>query len=265
MKVLVVDDHVLIREALRGVLRELDGAATILEASDGAAAMHLIEGHGDLGLVLLDLTLPDRDGFSLLAGIRECHPGVSIVVMSALQDRATVTRALDLGALGFIPKSARREVMLSALRLIFSGGVYIPPQILAREAPTTKHSQGPNQRARVSPADLGRTGRRFLFENYVLDSDRRELHCGGAPVPVEPQVFDLLEYLLRHREQVVSKDDLLSAIWGGRIVSESALSTRMNAARNAIGDSGEEQRLIRTVLRKGFRFVGAVREERAAP
>jgi DNA-binding winged helix-turn-helix (wHTH) protein len=104
-----------------------------------------------------------------------------------------------------------------------------------------------------------------LFENYVLDSDRRELHCGGAPVPVEPQVFDLLEYLLRHREHVVSKDDLLSAIWGGRIVSESALNTRMNAARHAIGDSGEEQRLIRTVLRKGFRFVGAVREERAAP
>ena len=150
MKILVVDDHVLIREALRGVLRELDGAATILEASGGAAAMHLIEGHGDLGLVLLDLTLPDCDGFSLLAGIREYHPGVSIVVMSALQDRATVTRALDLGALGFIPKSAQREVMLSALRLIFSGGVYIPPQILVREEPTTKHSQGPDRRARRS-------------------------------------------------------------------------------------------------------------------
>jgi DNA-binding NarL/FixJ family response regulator len=132
MKILVVDDHVLIREALRGVLRELDGAAAILEASDGVAAMHLIEEHGDLGLVLLDLTLPDRDGFSLLAEIRECHPGVSIVVMSALQDRATVTRALDLGALGFIPKSAQREVMLSALRLIFSGGVYIPPRMVKK-------------------------------------------------------------------------------------------------------------------------------------
>ena len=264
MKILVVDDHVLIREALRGVLRELDGAAVILEASDGAGAMHLIEEHTDLDLVLLDLTLPDRDGFSVLAEIREGHPGVSIVVMSARQDRATVTKALELGALGFIPKSAQREVMLSALRLVFSGGVYIPPQILAREDPTTKPNQGPNQRARFSSADLGRSGR-FLFENFVLDSDRRELHCGGTPVPVEPQVFDLLEFLLRHRERVVSKDDLLSAIWGGRIVSELALSTRINAARSAIGDSGEEQRLIRTVLRKGFRFVGAVREEPAAP
>ena len=265
MKILVVDDHVLIREALRGVLRELDGAAAILEASDGAEAMHLIEQHTDLDLVLLDLTLPDRDGFSMLAEIRECRPGVSIVVMSALQDRATVTKALELGALGFIPKSAQREVMLSALRLVFSGGVYIPPQILAREEPTTKPTHGSNQSALVSPTDSGRTGRRFLFENYVLDSDRRELHCGGAPVPVEPQVFDLLEFLLRHRERVVSKDDLLSAIWGGRTVSESALSTRINAARSAIGDSGDQQRLIRTVLRKGFRFVGAVREERTAP
>jgi TolB-like protein len=94
-----------------------------------------------------------------------------------------------------------------------------------------------------------------------LDTDRRELRRGGAPVAVEPQVFDLLEYLIRNRERVVSKDDLLSAIWGGRVVSESALSSRMNAARTALGDSGEEQRLIRTLLRKGFRFIAEVREE----
>src|SRR5262249_36256509 len=79
---------------------------------------------------------------------------------------------------------------------------------------------------------------------------------------VTPQVFDLLEYLIRNRERVVSKDDLIAAIWNGRIVSESALTTRINAARSAIGDSGEEQRLIKTLPRKGIRFVGAVREER---
>jgi class 3 adenylate cyclase len=75
-------------------------------------------------------------------------------------------------------------------------------------------------------------------------------------------VFDLLEYVIRHRERVVSKDDLLAAVWNGRIVSESTLSTRINAARNALGDSGEEQRLIRTAHGKGIRFVGAVREQR---
>jgi TolB-like protein/Tfp pilus assembly protein PilF len=102
---------------------------------------------------------------------------------------------------------------------------------------------------------------RFLFENYALDTDRRELRCGADAVPVEPQVFDLLAYLIKNRDRVASKDDLVAAIWGGRIVSESALTTRINAARCAIGDSGAEQRLIKTLARKGLRFVGAVREE----
>jgi TolB-like protein len=102
---------------------------------------------------------------------------------------------------------------------------------------------------------------RFLFENYALDTDRRELRCGADAIPVEPQVFDLLAYLIKNRDRVASKDDLVAAIWGGRIVSESALTTRINAARCAIGDSGAEQRLIKTLARKGLRFVGAVREE----
>jgi TolB-like protein len=102
---------------------------------------------------------------------------------------------------------------------------------------------------------------RFLFENYALDTDRRELRRGADAVPVEPQVFDLLAYLIKNRDRVASKDDLVTAIWGGRIVSESALTTRINAARCAIGDSGAEQRLIKTLARKGLRFVGTVREE----
>jgi len=101
----------------------------------------------------------------------------------------------------------------------------------------------------------------FLFDNYALDTDRRELRHGAVAVAVEPQVFDLLAYLIENRERVASKDDLIAAVWGGRIVSESALTTRINAARCAIGDSGAEQRLIRTFARKGLRFVGAVREE----
>jgi TolB-like protein len=100
----------------------------------------------------------------------------------------------------------------------------------------------------------------FQFEDYALDTTRRELRCGSVLVSLEPQVFDLLEYLIRNRQRVVSKDDLIASIWNGRIVSESALSNRLNAARSAIGDSGEDQRLIRTVVRKGIRFVGDVRE-----
>jgi adenylate cyclase len=102
---------------------------------------------------------------------------------------------------------------------------------------------------------------RYLFENCALDIDRRELHRGPKAVSLEPQVFDLLVHLIRHRDRVVSKDDLLDTIWKGRAVSESALFNRINAARKAIGDTGDRQRLIKTLPRKGLRFVGEVREE----
>jgi TolB-like protein len=105
---------------------------------------------------------------------------------------------------------------------------------------------------------------RYLFEDFALDPDRRELLRGTKPVPLEPQVFDLVLFLVRHRDRVVSREDLIASVWNGRIVSESALSTRINAARAALGDSGEDQRLIKTLPRRGLRFVGAVREEQIA-
>jgi DNA-binding winged helix-turn-helix (wHTH) protein/pimeloyl-ACP methyl ester carboxylesterase len=106
---------------------------------------------------------------------------------------------------------------------------------------------------------------RFLFGDYALDLERRELRRGADLVEVEPQVFDLLAYLVENRDRVASKDDLLAAVWHGRIVSESTLTSRITAARQAIGDSGEQQRFIRTVSRRGFRFVGEVREQQPAP
>ena len=100
----------------------------------------------------------------------------------------------------------------------------------------------------------------FRFGNHLLDVERRELRRGGELISLEPQVFDLLVYLVRNRDRVVTKDELLDSVWSGRAVSESALTTRINAARRAVGDSGEAQRLIRTSPRKGFRFVGEVVE-----
>jgi pimeloyl-ACP methyl ester carboxylesterase/DNA-binding winged helix-turn-helix (wHTH) protein len=100
----------------------------------------------------------------------------------------------------------------------------------------------------------------FAFEDQVLDVDRRELRRGSTLTAIEPQVFDLLVYLLQHRDRVVSKDELIAGVWGGRIVSASTLDSRINAVRKAIGDSGEQQKLVRTVARKGIRFVGEVRE-----
>src|SRR5580704_15600627 len=101
----------------------------------------------------------------------------------------------------------------------------------------------------------------FSFGDYEIDVERRELRRATAPVHVEPQVFDLLVYLVQNRDRVVSKDDLIASVWGGRIVSDSTLTSRINAARKAVGDSGGDQKLIRTVARKGLRFVGAVRTQ----
>jgi TolB-like protein len=101
----------------------------------------------------------------------------------------------------------------------------------------------------------------FSFENFVLDCDRRELRRDAQLVAVEPKVFDLLTYVIKNRDRVVSRDDLMAAVWDGRIVSESALTTCVNAVRSAVSDSGEAQRLIKTLPRKGIRFVGAVRED----
>src|SRR6516162_6162034 len=105
---------------------------------------------------------------------------------------------------------------------------------------------------------------RFLFENHVLDVGRRELCCAGEGIALEPQVFDLLLYLIENRDRVVGKDELFDKVWDGRIVSESTLTSRINAVRKAVKDTGKDQRLLRTVARKGFRFVGDVRAEQPA-
>ena len=103
----------------------------------------------------------------------------------------------------------------------------------------------------------------YAFDDYSLDTDRRELRRRGSLVPIQPQVFDVLQYLIAQRHRVVSKDDLLAAVWRGRIVSKSTLSSKITGVRQAIRDSGERQRLIRTMPRKGLRFVGEVCEQQS--
>ena len=181
MKILVVDDHVLMREALRGVLKELKGdAAVIVEAPDSRQAMRQIEQNPDVELVLLDLGLPDRDGFEILTELAERYPTISVVVHSAHQDRERVMKALDLGAIGFIPKSAQREVMLSAFNLIFSGGIYIPPEILDRRQATPMSAQaGPasSLKPRVSAADLGLTERQMEVLALMMRGKSNKAIC----------------------------------------------------------------------------------------
>lgn len=134
MKILVVDDHSLFREGLVYVLNRLEGDITIIEASNYDQAITHLKNIPDLDLALCDLSMPDKDGFTLIKYCRKYFPLVSVVVLSASKEQSDLNKALDNGVLGFIPKESTSEVMLSALRLIMAGEIYIP-------ASMTQHSK----------------------------------------------------------------------------------------------------------------------------
>jgi DNA-binding NarL/FixJ family response regulator len=197
MKILIVDDHALIRDALQGVLKKLKRGVTVLEAADCRQAMQTIESHPDINLILLDLSLPDRDGFSVLAELRERYPAIAVVVMSGVQDRASVTKVLELGAAGFIPKTARREVTLSALQLIFAGGVYVPPEILAPDgaAHATANQQREN-RTIVALADIGLSERQQDVLALMMQGKSNKVICRTLNL-AEPTVKNHVTAILR--------------------------------------------------------------------
>jgi DNA-binding NarL/FixJ family response regulator len=183
MKILVVDDHVMMREALRVFVRELDEGAAMFEASDSRQAMQRVKENPDITLVLLDLDLPDRSGFDVLAELQERYPAISVVMLSASNAREDMARALDLGAVGFIPKSAQREVMLGAFKLIFSGGVYVPPEILVRrQAPVVS-----TRASSPSAADLGLTERQMEVLVLMMQGKSNKVICRVLGV-AEPTV-----------------------------------------------------------------------------
>lgn len=200
MKILVIDDHALIREAVRSVVKELVRDATVVEASDWRQTLQQFELGADFDLILLDLNLPDRDGFEVLAELRERHPTVSVVVLSARDDRDSVTQALEIGALGFIPKSAPREVMMSALNLVFSGGVYIPPEILAghRAAPARYSSARSRSARQDSLVELGLTERQVEVLAQMMQGRSNKAICralGLAEPTVKNHVTAILKVL----------------------------------------------------------------------
>jgi DNA-binding NarL/FixJ family response regulator len=193
MKILVVDDHALIRDALRGVLKKLDRRAVIIEASDGRGAIETIESEDGVGLILLDLNLPDRNGLTVLAELRQRFPAVGVVVLSALQDRDNIKRALDLGALGYIPKSAPREVMLGALRLVFAGGIYIPQEALAHEEEPPLPRQEPPI---VTPSEIGLSERQLEVLALLMQGKSNKIICRTLNL-MEPTVKHHVAAILR--------------------------------------------------------------------
>jgi DNA-binding NarL/FixJ family response regulator len=212
MKILVVDDHALIRDALRSVLKQIERRAMVVEAPDGRAAIEAIESQDHIGLVLLDLNLPDRNGLTLLAELRQRFPATGVVVLSALQDHANIKRALDLGALGYIPKSAPREVMLSALRLVFAGGVYIPREALAR-GDVPPPSMPRQDRPIVTPSEIGLSERQLEVLALLMQGKSNKIICRTLNL-MEPTVKHHVAAILRalkvtnRTQAVVAANDL---------------------------------------------------------
>ena len=199
MKFLLIDDHALIREALCSVLRELRSDAVVLEAASCQQGMDLMREHADVSLILLDLRLPDRDGFDMLAVLRETYPAVGVVMLSAFNDRDNVVRALDQGALGFISKTSSRDVLLGALRLVLAGGVYIPPEILSAapsSAGAAPQAKPPDSGPPPSPTDLGLTERQVDVLALMMLGRSNKLICRALDL-AEPTVKNHVSAILK--------------------------------------------------------------------
>ena len=157
MKILVVDDHPLVRQALGDHLRQLEPGVEVFEAGTSHEAFALASRHADLDLVLLDLRLPDAQGFSALTALRTHHPAIPVVILSGEDERQTVFAALDQGAMGFVPKTATTQVMLSAVRLVLSGGTYVPAEAFSAHRSDSGATAKPAGARAKTPADLGLT------------------------------------------------------------------------------------------------------------
>jgi len=194
MKLLVVDDHALIRDALRGVVSALKADAVLLEAARSGEALELVARTSDIDLVLLDLGLPDSDGFATLETLRDRHPETAVVILSASREREHIERALKLGAQGFIPKSASRDVMLGALGFIFSGGIYIPPEVL--DGTPAVPARGVTERALPPARELGLTARQREVLALMMQGMSNKKICRSMDV-AEPTVKNHVTAILK--------------------------------------------------------------------
>lgn len=203
MQILLVDDHALIRDALRAILAEVAASSSVAEADSGRRAIEIVESAPGELFVILDIGLPDIDGLQLLRVIRERSPQVIVVVLSSSMEPDVMAEALDAGAVGFIPKSAPRAVMASALALVLAGGTYIPPEAWTRRR--TDAASTPAGSA-LTPGELGLTERQLhvlalLMQGYSNKAIARSLSI--AEVTVKHHVTSLMRVLkARNRTEV---------------------------------------------------------------
>lgn len=212
MKVLLVDDHALIREALRSVFADVRPQAEVLDAVGRAQALELAELHRHIALIVLDLALPDGNGLDLLMELRAYLPSVIVVVLSASSDPGTVAKALRLGAQGFIPKSAPYAVMIAAFQLVLAGGIYVPAEILTavRDAVTddllTASPDGQDQ----DLGSLALTERQREVLALLVQGKSNKLICRELQI-AEPTVKNHITAILKALK-VSSRTEAMAAV-----------------------------------------------------
>lgn len=182
VKILIVDDHPLIREALRHVLKVLDAGIRLIEAQNFAEGLTAADGHPDLDLILLDLGLPDIDGMQALAELRSRYAAIPTVVLSASEQPSTVTRAIEAGAMGFIPKTSSSHLLLNALRLVLAGGVYLPTEVLRQHQGTPEPAlrlaaEASDGGKRLTPREIGLTDRQSDVLSLLVQGKPNKLIC----------------------------------------------------------------------------------------
>jgi DNA-binding NarL/FixJ family response regulator len=240
MKILLVDDHQLFREGVALLLQRLSSDLDLLQAGSCEDALALCEAHGDTDLILLDLNLAGMGGMDGLAKMRERYPGIPVVMVSSSDGSLTVRKAIDAGAMGFIPKSSSSEIMLNALRLVLAKGIYLPSSVLLSEsAPASLKSRSMSPAstawrsgtAPITPLDLGLTPRQSEVLYLVLQGKPiklicRELNLGEATV--KGQVSGVLRALnVTTRTQAIVAAHRL-----GLVFEPSPSATRINPTVN---------------------------------
>jgi DNA-binding NarL/FixJ family response regulator len=222
MKVLLVDDHPLILSALQSVIQGLGDDVTVFGASSAAEARAALQRDEGYDLVLLDLSLGDADGFEVLVEFRAAYPALPVVVVSASDRTSDVIRAIDLGAMGFVPKRASNDMLFEALRMVMSGGLYVPPMMLGLDAAAPESDTVPDV---MRPAGVER---------------RSSTH--GAPLPtlesvgLTPRQHEVLGLLLQGKPNKLIARDLN--------VSVETVKDHVAAVLRALGVSSRTQAVL---------------------
>lgn len=233
--VLVVDDDPDQQWMVENFLEER--GYTVNSVGDGTAMRQALA-VDTYDMVIMDVGLPGEDGFSLTRYLRDNHDA-GIIMVTAANDLIDRVLGLELGADDYLCKPIE------------------PRELHARIKSVMRRHNKSNQPATKSGSD----DQCYFFEEYSLDKKRFLLSNNNEPCFVEPKCIDLLIFLIENHDRVVSKDEVLAAIWPGRVVAESTISTLVKQLRKSIGDNGKDQNLIRTVHGRGFQFVGTLRKE----